>query len=151
MKRVKQALVVAMMTATVVAAVPFAAIGLPPTPCAPPHRLQVLGLEMIPDPIHQGQPIQGWRVTLRSDYNGECVTLLVIKDRDQIAGAQIEHLILPGVHPYTFRATPNYQFQAGDHCYVVFAYIGATPAQIDAARLFCARYRPPMPASWSLK
>ena len=149
MNRVKQILMAAIIVAAVGSAVPFEAIGAPF--CLPPHRLFILDLDVVPDPIHQGQPVAKWIVTLRSDYNGECATRLVVRDKDQIAGTEVQHSIRPGVARYDFPANPAYRFQAQDLCYRVLANIGGTLTPIDATRVFCAKYKPPVPPGWSLK
>jgi hypothetical protein len=129
-------------------ALPFDAASAPRAFCAPPHRLKILDLGMVPDPIRQGQRLQLWTVALQSDYNGECRTLLEVRDQDQIAGAQVEYLIRPGVGRYTFQAVPGYFFQRQNHCFVVRANIGHTWAPVDAKKMFCASRTP---AGWSLK
>ena len=148
MKRAKQGLLLAIIGAMAGGVIPLAATAVPPVPCAPPHRLSVLELGMVPDPVRQGQRIQLWTVTLQSDYNGECRTLLQVWDRDQLAGTQMEYVIKPGVGRYTFAALPRYRFQAQDHCFLVRANIGTTWTPIDAKKAFCARRGP---AGWSLR
>ena len=148
MKRAKQGLLLAIIGAMVGNVFPLVAIAVPPLACAPPHRLSVLELGMVPDPVRQGQRIQLWKVTLQSDYNGECRTLLEVWDRDQLAGTRVEYLITPGVGSYTFAAQPGYQFQAQDHCFLVRANIGNTWTPIDAKKAFCARRGP---GGWSLR
>lgn len=148
MKRAKQGLVLAIMAAIAGSLLPSVAIAVPPPACAPPHRLSVVALGMVPDPVRPGQRIQLWAVTLQSDYNGECRTLLEVLDRNQVAGKQVEYVIKPGVNRYTFPAQPAYRFQAQDHCFLVRANIGNTWTPIDAKKAFCARRGPP---GWSLQ
>ena len=155
MERVGQGLAVVIVAATLLTAIPFRAIEAAPQPCAPPHRLKILELGMIPDPVRQDQRIQLWSVTLQSDYNGECLTLLEVRDRDQVAGRRVQYLIKPGVGRYTFQSEPNYRFQLQDHCFTVVVNVANAWALIsptDAQKLFCARYRAqPPPTGWSLK
>lgn len=148
MKRRKQALVLAMIVAGVGGAMPYQAIGQVPMFCAPPHRLGILGLGMVPDPVRQGQRIQLWTVALQSGYSGECRTLLEVRDGDQLAGVAVEYLIKPGVGRYTFQAAPGYRFHRQNHCFLVRANIGNTWAPIGAKSAFCARQGP---AGWSLR
>jgi hypothetical protein len=148
MKRAREALLLVMIVTGVGGAIPLPAVGQVPTPCPPPHRLSVLELGMVPDPVLRGQRIQLWKVTLQSDYNGECRTLLEVWDRDQLAGRRVEYLIKPGVGQYTFAAQPGYQFQARDHCFLVRASIGNAWTPISAKRAFCARWGP---GGWSLR
>ncbi len=148
MKQVKRVLGMAIIGAILGSAIPFRASGAPPVFCSPPHRLKILDLGMVPDPVRQGQRIQLWAVTLQSDYNGECRTLLGVRDRDQVVGKEFEYLIRPGLGRYTFQAEPGYRFQAQEHCFQVLVNIGNTWKPIDAARVFCARRGP---GGWSLK
>jgi hypothetical protein len=148
MTRARQALLLTMIVTGVGAALPFPAVGQVPMLCPSPHRLSVLALGMVPDPVLWGQRIQLWKVTLRSDYNRECRTLLEILDRDQLAGKRVEYLIKPGVGIYAFAAQPGYQFRAQNHCFLVRANIGNTWTPIDAKRVFCAKGGP---GGWSLR
>jgi len=148
MGRMKQAFVVAIIGTTLLAAVPFTAIAAPPVSCEPPHRLSILDLGMVPDPVRHLQRIQLWTVKLRSDWNGECLSSLEVRDRDQLAGKRTQYLIKPGEGRYTFQAEPGYAFQARDHCFGVLVNVGNTWTPIDAARAFCARQGP---GGWSLK
>lgn len=134
------------------AAVPISVSGAPPMACLPPHRLSILDLGMIPDPVHRGQPIRAWTVTLRSDYNGECLALLEVRDRDQVAGRGVQYLLKPGIGRYAFQAAHAYRFEARDHCFQVLVNLANTWTPIDAARSFCARFRQvPPPPGWSLR
>lgn len=152
MRQLKRFVMLAIIGAILGSAIPFRAIGAPPAPCAPPHRLRILDLGMLPDPVRQGQRIQLWSVKLQSDYNGECLTFLEVRDRDQIVGRRVQYLIKPGEGRYTFQAEPGYRFQAQDHCLAVLVNVGNTWTPVDAARRFCARYRPvPPPGGWSLR
>jgi hypothetical protein len=148
MTRAAKALSLAMVGAGILGAIPIAVLAQPPIHCAPPHRLKILELGMVPDPVRQGQRIQLWAVTLQSDYNGECRALLEVRDQDQIAGAQVEYLIRPGVGRYTFQALPGYFFQRQNHCFLVRANIGNTWTPVDAKKLFCANRGP---GGWSLR
>jgi len=148
MKRAAKVLLLAMIGAGVLGTVPSAAVAQAPVFCRPPHRLSIVELGMVPDPVRQGQRLQLWTVALRSDYNGECRTVLEVRDQDQIAGAQVEYLIRPGVGRYTFQAIPGYLFQRQNHCFLVRANIGNTWTPVDAKRMFCASRTP---GGWSLK
>lgn len=117
--------------------------------CTPPHRMAILDLDVVPDPVVQGQPIQGWRITLRSDRNGECGTLLEVRDQDQIAGAGERQVIRPGRGSYTISAAPGYRFQRRDPCFVVQVNVGGTFTPVDAQRTFCARQM--RGAGWTLR
>jgi hypothetical protein len=154
-RRAKSFLVAAIIVATAGSSFQFSASGVAPAACMPPHRFRVLDLGMLPDPAQRGQRIQLWAVTLRSDYNAECLAVLEVRDRDQIVGRRLQYLIKPGTGRYTFQAEPSYRFQLQEHCLTVLANVADTWVPVkpaDSQRLFCARYRPqPPPGGWSLK
>lgn len=110
--------------------------------CAPPHRLRVLDLDVIPDPVQGGQPIQAWRIAIQSDWNGECATHFEVVDQDQVAGSGFVQAIRPGRSVYTIPASPQYLFQRRDHCFIVQAHIGGAFTPITAQRGFCAQRLP---------
>jgi len=117
--------------------------------CAPPHRMRVVDLDMRPEPVLQNRMVESWRVTLRSDRNGECQTTIEILDRDQVAGAGQAVRIRPGEAVYVIPATAGYRFQGKDHCLLVRANIGGYWSPIEAQRVFCAHSR--QATVWSLK
>jgi hypothetical protein len=117
--------------------------------CLPPHRMAITDLDMIPDPVPEGQPIEAWKVTIRSDRNGECTTILEIRDQDQIVGLGAQHRIKPGRGSYRIQAAPGYQFQGRDACFVVQANVGGFLTPLDAQRVFCAKAS--TVTTWSLR
>jgi hypothetical protein len=162
MKRVAQAVMLAMIGAFwgCVATVPVQETTVQPTPvvresavqevaCTPPHRLQVLDLDMVPNTVRSGEPIEAWRITLRSDRNGECSTILEVRDQDQVAGYGQKHVIRPGKEVYRVQATPNYRFRRQDPCFLVQANVGGALTPVDAERVFCAKAL--SGARWSLR
>ena len=120
-----------------------------PITCTPPHRLRVLDLDVIPDPVRGGQPIQAWTIVIHSDWNGECGTYFEVRDQDQVAGSGFVPAIQPGRSVYTIPASPYYRFQRHDHCFIVQAHIGGTFTPITAQKSFCAQ---PLPGTgWTLR
>ena len=148
MRRIQFVLAVMFLGCIWASATPFTAFAAPPLLCLPPHRLSVLNLGMIPDPVRQGQRIQLWTVKLRSDWNGECVTFLEVRDRNQIAGKKVQYLIKPGEGRYALPAEPSYFFQGRDSCFTVYVNVTNTWAPVAAARTFCAQLGP---GGWSLR
>lgn len=117
--------------------------------CSPPHRLRIVDLDMRPDPIPTGQPIENWRVTIKSDRNGECATSIQIYDQDQLAGFGDRIRIRPGKAVYTIQPSPNYRFRGRDNCFVVQANVGGVFTSLEAERKFCAKaFSMPM---WTLR
>lgn len=135
--------------------VPFAAIGAPTAPCAPPYRLWITDLGMIPDPVYQGKPIKQWKATLQSGYSADCLSALEVLEGDQSASTQVPYQITPGRAHYTLQADRRYQFKAQDVCFQVAVNTQNTRtpiAPLDPQKRFCARYRAqPPPGGWSLK
>jgi hypothetical protein len=109
--------------------------------CDGSHRIQILDLDMRPDPIAQGQRIQEWRVNLRVDGNGECETELEVRERadNEVAGQASLRRLRPGVNDIEIRAANRYRFQRGEHCFRVVADIEGTQRPVDARKDFCAR------------
>src|SRR5262245_55456465 len=68
--------------------------------CAPPHRMRILALDMVPDPAQSGQPIEAWRIAIQSDWNGECATQFEVRDQDEVAGSGFVQAIRPGRSVY---------------------------------------------------
>jgi hypothetical protein len=104
---------------------------------------------MVPDPLRAGEPIVAWRVDLQSDRNGECSTVLTIRDQDQVAGRRARDLIRPGPGVYEVPAVRGYRFQRQDPCFVAEVNIGGTATPVETRRTFCAR---PLPGGgWTLR
>jgi hypothetical protein len=108
--------------------------------CGGGHRLQVVDLDMSPDPIAEGQRINRWLVRLRADATGECRTLIRIRDAsgDEVGRERVFRL-RPGNNEIEIENNERYRFSRSEHCFQVIADIAGTPKPIDAARRFCAR------------
>ena len=121
-------------------------------PCAPPHRMQILDLDMYPDPVHhEGQPVQRFTVTVQADRKGECLTAFEVRDDgNQVAGRALQQRVRPGTHKYTIPAVRNYRFQRQDHCFQVVANIANNWTRVDAAAQECARRRDIQIQGWTL-
>jgi hypothetical protein len=119
--------------------------------CGRDHRLYVADLDMVPDPVREGDRIRSWRVRLRADASGECQTTLRIRERrdgDLVGLARVYHL-RPGMNDINFDPVERYRFSRGEHCFEVIADIAGTGRAVDAARTFCAREGPGR--RWSLR
>jgi hypothetical protein len=109
--------------------------------CGGGHRLQIVDLNMTPDPITQGQRINRLLVTVRADGSGECRTVIRVReeaDNDLIAQERVYGL-RPGINEIVFEPYERYRFSRNEHCFVVLADIAGTARPIDASRRFCAR------------
>jgi hypothetical protein len=110
-------------------------------PCGRGHRLQVVDLDMSPDPIGEGQRINQFRVSLRADGSGECETRLQIResDRNDLIASERVYRLRPGMNQIRIEPEGRYRFSRREHCFDVLANIENTARRIDAARRFCAR------------
>ncbi len=108
--------------------------------CGGSHRLQVVDLDMSPDPIAEGQRINRWLVHLRADASGECRTVIQIRETsgDEVGREKVSRL-RPGNNEIEIEPNERYRFTRSEHCFQVIADIANTPRPIDAARRFCAR------------
>ena len=109
--------------------------------CGGEHRLRVADLDMVPDPIAQGERIRAWRVRVRSEGREDCQTTLSIRERsdgDLVGRARIYYL-RPGLNTIDFDPLENYRFHRREHCFDVIADIAGTGRPVDAERTFCVR------------
>ena len=122
------------------------------TSCAPPHQMRIVDLDMYPDPVHEGQPVRKFTVTVQSDRNGECLTAFEIRDDgNDVAGRLLQSRLSPGTHQYTIPAVQGYRFQQKDLCFKVVAMVANTHwVPIDGARKECARFKPIQINGWTL-
>jgi hypothetical protein len=109
--------------------------------CARGHRLQVVDLDMSPDPVADGQRINQFRVSLRSDGADDCATYLQIREtegNDLIATERVYRL-RPGINQIRIEPDGRYRFSRQEHCFNVIANIENNSRPVDTARRFCAR------------
>jgi len=108
--------------------------------CGGGHRLQVVDLDVSPDPLAEGQRISRWFVRLRADVSGECRTTIRVRDEsgDLVAGERVWGL-RPGLNEIELTPLERYRFSGSERCFQVIADIAGTARTVDAARRFCAR------------
>ncbi len=108
--------------------------------CGGGHRLQVVDLDVSPDPLAEGQRISRWFVRLRADGSGECRTTIRVRDEggDVVAQERVWRL-RPGPNEIELTPLERYRFSRNEHCFLVTADIAGTYRPVDAARRFCAR------------
>jgi hypothetical protein len=109
--------------------------------CGGGHRLQIVDLDMAPDPVAQGQRLDRFLVRLRADGSGECRTVIRVReegDRDFI-GQERVYRLHPGINEIVIEPYERYRFSRNEVCFVVLADIAGTSRQVDASRRFCAR------------
>ena len=108
--------------------------------CGGNHRLQVMDLDVSPDPLAEGQRINRWFVRLRADATGECrTTIRVREDSGDVVAQEIVWGLRPGINEIELTPLERYRFSRNEHCFQVIADIAGTGRPVDAARRFCAR------------
>lgn len=116
-----------------------------PEPGRRPEALQVLALDMFPDPAREGQRIR-FSITLlnRTSYSGRAN--LFIRDQDGLVVETRGALLQPGNNRVDFPDT-GYRFSRRDPCFTVEVDIAGTKRPVDFARGFCAHRTS---AGWTL-
>ncbi len=112
------------------------------------HRsdLQVLQLEMIPDPVWEGQRIRFEAIITNLSHTSGRLSLF-IKDRDEVVTSAQDVLVKSGHNRIVFPST-GYRFSRYEHCFTIEVDIDRTRRSIDVVREFCARRTY---AGWTLK
>ncbi len=112
------------------------------------HRsdLQVLQLEMIPDPVWEGQRIRFEAIITNLSHTSGRLNLF-IKDRDEMVTSAQDVLVKSGHNRIVFPST-GYRFSRYEHCFTIEVDIERTRRSIDVVREFCARRTY---AGWTLK
>jgi hypothetical protein len=108
-----------------------------PGPRTRPEALQILQVEMSPDPVREGQPIKLSLILLnRTSYSGRAN--LFIKDQDEVVAEAHGVLLQPGNNRVDFPDT-GYRFSRREPCFTVEVDIAGTRRPVDYVREFCAR------------
>jgi hypothetical protein len=109
--------------------------------CGGGHRLQIVDLDMAPDPIAQGQRLDRFLVRLRAEGDGECRTVIRVREEGEkdLIGQERVYRLSPGLNEIVIEPYERYRFSRDEHCFVVLADIAGTTRPVDASRRFCAR------------
>jgi hypothetical protein len=109
--------------------------------CDRDARLQVVDLDISPDPIAEGQPIRELKVRLQADGRTRCETVLEVRERsgNDLVGRERVYRLREGVNQIEFEPSQRYRFTRDEHCFVVVANIEGNFRPVDAQRRFCAR------------
>ncbi|MCX8116403.1 MAG: hypothetical protein N3G78_00545 [Desulfobacterota bacterium] len=112
------------------------------------HRsdLQILQLEMIPDPVWEGQRIR-FEAILSNFSQYSARLSFFVKDRDEVVTSAQDIWVKPGHNRIVFPST-GYRFSRFEHCFTVEVDIERTRRPVDLLREFCARRTY---AGWTLK
>ena len=109
--------------------------------CGRDHRLQVVDLDMFPDPVQEGHRIREWHVRLHSDGAEECRTMVQLRDQNgrDLVGHERSLNLRPGTNNIALQSSERYRFSEDEQCFTVVANIGGKAQVLDAVRRFCAR------------
>jgi len=102
-----------------------------------PRVLQVLQLEMSPDPVKEGQWVS-FQATISnlSHFSGRAS--LFVKDRDEVITGVHDVVLQPGHNRVVFPQT-RYRFSRNEHCFIVEVDIERSRRPVDVVKEFCAR------------
>ncbi len=108
-----------------------------PEPQTRPEALQILQLEMSPDPVREGQRIRlSLTLSNRTSHVGRAN--LTIKDGDEVVTEVRNFIIKPGTNRVDFPDT-GYRFSRREHCFTVEIDIAGSRRPVDFAREFCVK------------
>lgn len=109
--------------------------------CGGGHRLQIVDLDMAPDPVAEGQRINRFLVRLRADGSGECRTVIRVREESEknLLAQERIYGLRPGINEIVIEPYERYRFSRNEHCFVVLADIAGTARPVDSSRRFCAR------------
>jgi hypothetical protein len=102
--------------------------------------LDIVQLEMTPDPVREGQPIV-FRATISNLTRFPGKVSLLIKDRDEVVTEVRDIVLQPGENRVTFPQS-RYRFSRHDPCFTVEADIARSRKPVDLAKEFCAKGTP---------
>lgn len=108
--------------------------------------LQVLQLDMFPDPVWEGQRIR-FEAILSNLSHYSAKLSFFIKDRDEVVTSVQDVLIKSGHNRIIFPST-GYRFSRHEHCFTVEVDIDRTRRPVDIVKEFCAHRTY---AGWTLK
>jgi hypothetical protein len=102
-----------------------------------PRVLQVIQLEMTPDPVREGQWIS-FQATISNLSRFPGRVSLSVKDKDEVISEVHDIILEPGDNRVVFPQT-RYRFSRHDHCFTVEVNVGRTRRQLDMSKEFCAK------------
>jgi len=104
---------------------------------AGPKVLEIVQLEITPDPVREGQPV-GFRATISNLTRFPGKASLFVKDRDEVVTEVHDVVLQPGENRITFPQT-RYRFSRNEHCFNVEVDIARSRKPIDVTKEFCAK------------
>ena len=102
--------------------------------CGALQTIRVNDLDMTPDPLPRGQAVQRWLAKVEVTGAGECPTRLRVRERDQVASAEIPWTFRPGLNVIPIPGNPGFRLAAANVCFHLAADIQGSPRPLDGAR-----------------
>jgi hypothetical protein len=109
--------------------------------CGRNAQLEVVDLNMYPDPVSSGDRIERFRVSIRSDARTDCETRVQIRETQggDLIGRDSKYRLRRGVNRIEIEPEGRYRFNRQEHCFVVVADLEGNWWPLDAVRKYCAR------------
>ncbi|HWH79811.1 MAG TPA: hypothetical protein VNT76_20665 [Candidatus Binatus sp.] len=109
--------------------------------CGKAPNLEVIALNMFPDPLPAARKIDQWRAIVRSDSADLCKTTLAVAIEGQstpITAERSADLAL-GANEVLLYTLDDYRLSGDRLCFELTAYINSEKLAVKAPRRFCAR------------
>jgi hypothetical protein len=115
--------------------------------CRHGDRIAIQDLDVLPDPLIEGQRIRMWKVRIQLDGNRDCNTEIEIREGGEAVGRARRTTLHPGITEVDVEAIERYRFHGREHCFNVVVDLEGTKREADASRRFCALQK----AAWSMR
>jgi len=109
--------------------------------CGKKPNLEVVSLNMFPDPLPEARKIDQWRAIVRSDSADLCRTTLAVAEAGQSTPITIERIaeLALGANEILLYTLDDYRLSGNRLCFELTAYIDGEKIAVKAPRNFCAR------------
>jgi hypothetical protein len=117
-----------------------------PSSCRRGERLNIQDLDMLPDPVIDGQRVRAWKVRINFAGQRECDTNIIVREGNNVVGQARDFKMRPGENAVEIPAADSFRFRGRETCFNVQVDLEGSRQQVDADRRFCARQR----STWSM-
>jgi len=114
--------------------------------CRRGERLNIQDLDMLPDPVTDGQRVRAWKVRINFAGQRECDTNIIVREGNNVVGQARDFKLRPGENAVEIPAADSFRFRGRETCFNVQVDLEGSRQQVDADRRFCARQR----STWSM-
>ena len=117
-----------------------------PGSCRRGERLNIQDLDMLPDPVTDGQRVRAWKVRINFAGQRECDINIIVREGNNVVGQARDFKMRPGENAVEIPAADSFRFRGRETCFNVQVDLEGSRQQVDADRRFCARQR----TTWSM-